>query len=292
MIEPCFYKSLLSFRALLILLLAVFSFPALAIPFYSAILEGKGITFAQTTSRSFYRNASDFANFWDFCQPYNCYGTGQGDVQPLLVTTDGVNFNDAGGIYAHDLNTSQNGIVDLTMDATPSSSYYTDGKYTNKFSTSSSQLATIPTNLSFGLMTQDTIAAYAYPGMLSTRSYTVSNIFDPLAAPYGYKSLAETEIYVSFYSSWVEDDGTSNHLSQTVFHETLNMPDNFLAFSLPENLNDYNVGANATYGTYSISVINKIALVATAVPEPPGILLFMIGLVPLIAFTWKKRAST
>lgn len=262
-------------------------------PFYSFSMEGPGVYYASSSSSTFLRPDTDFSNFWSFCQsqPYYCNGYSQADVQLQRSLSDSVRFDEAGSIWAHEANVSASGLANLTIYSFPPTNFNTAiGKYIYDFTTTSALLANTPKGKAVGEVIQENIgtgASYIRPGGLGSSTFKVTELFDVSAVPIGYSSIAETEIIVSFYSSWINDKGRPDSLSKEVFRGTMSGTSS-LSFDLSNNLNDYAVGPTATLGSYSITAVNRF--VFAPVPLPAALWLFTSGL-GLLAFANRRKAQ-
>lgn len=282
--------------ALVTLLASGLSLPVMAsieTPFYSFSMEGPGLYYANSSSSTFLRPDTNFSNFWSFCQtqPYYCNGYGQANVQQQRLVSDSVRFDEAGSVLAHEMNVSANGLANLTIYSFPSTNRNTDtGKYTYDFSTTDSLLAKIPKGKAEGEVIQENLdsgALYIRPGDLGSSTFKATGLFDARSIPLGYSSIAETEIIVSFYSSWINDKGRPDSFSKEVFRGTMVDTSN-LSFILSNNLNDYPVGQTAAYGAYNITVVNQFSIAPSAVPAPAAAWLFGSGLIGLLSFNRRK----
>ena len=259
-----------------------------AAPVYSFSMEAPGLYYASTNMFVHSRPTSEISNFWSFCQPYNCYGYGMPNVEPRKYLSTGTRFDEPGSVLAQQLNLAFNGYIDVAVgaDAAAPGNLNEIGKYVYNFSSDPSKLLSISADEAIGIAFIDYVGLYVLPNREGVNSIRISGIYDQTSAPYGYISNVSTEVVVSFYANWLDEQGQPDYISQEVYRNAFNGTSDIL-LELPRNLNDFPSASRAAYGSYNIAVLNKFTF-AREVPEPSTVFLISLGLL-LIGASLKGR---
>lgn len=242
---------------------------------------GQYLDYIQHEGFSFMRPADAFNTFWDFCEPYNCYGYETPGVEQYMSFGTSGSLSDS--LLSAEYTVSLNALpVDLYTRTFPASDANGQvSRYIYDWSSDPSFFENYPVDKSFGFQMTDRYYDYAFSNWTGTTTYTYSGLFDPSDIPAGYDVRIETLIDVIFSSSWINDEGRPVYFSESIYSNVFT--DSFSeSIVLDRSLQNY-PGLGSDGGSYDIWVTNRFTFVesAAAVPIPPALPLLASGLIAL-----------
>lgn len=204
---------------------------------------------------SFYRTTEYAPVFWDFCQPYSCYGS---NVPGLSNRGSFGGSGGESGIYMLELNVNGNDypgtLLTRSFPATASSGNTL--LYSVEVTGRADKLASTPGGLSSGFELSQYFSDYAQPGANGTITYSFAQLGGGITVPQGWTAMTETMLDVSISSSWTDSQGRQTFLKIPVLSKVYKgkFTDKVV---LSRRLEDYSALKGA-YGTYSVYVSHRV----------------------------------
>jgi hypothetical protein len=275
-------------RAIAAMAVATVSQSGHAVPFYVSSLEGQTLTSFGAEIANFERPSSQYETFWNFCQPYNCYGYGVANLSPQSRYTGSMSLNEPGSVFAHQANANNFPYVSTKVRSFPLSQTRQTGKAVFEYSSTGASLASVPNNTAVGIVYSEYVQAYSFPSQTGNLVFDVTSVFDASSVPAGYIAKVATIIQANIYASWFSEQGEPAFLDGIVYKNEFDGA-GALNVALPLGYSSYPTIGAAPYLQYSISFQQRITIMQ-AIPEPGTYGLFLAGLA-LVAVRMRRKVS-